>query len=525
MSTRPTPRPDATTRQLERVYVLGIVSALALLALLIVLTVFTAGQLQKLAAADREQQLALESVARRLRDLESMPERAAAGNSRERTTVPATRLTPARQIVASTQAATAPVASSRADEPPASQPASLPVSQPAPRTEAQVAELFARLAEIRRTRPLSDEESVEAASLVRSASTARPGEFSPRMWALLAGLARAAEMGGIAEEMAIRATQGGAVPEEYLALSARVALRRGLINEASVFARRLRDAEPVSLSGRLVAGEVFAARGDLISLDALLPKDVAPVGLPIQDALALARLLAVAERWKEFDAVLAAIERPEGEWVAPTNRLRALQLVRGGRFAEALAIVEHLLEASPEDFDLNVLRGRALLESGQPGAAREALRRVESAAGRPEGLYWAGQAERAAQKFDEARRLLERALSIAPRYGPAWEALGELALEQSIRGSALKDAESAESELASAEQALSRAVECSPRRPTAHFSLALVHARAERDEACARSLQAAFKLDASLLARAKASTLITRRLAAEDLEALVPPPR
>ncbi|MGD2176174.1 MAG: tetratricopeptide repeat protein, partial [Candidatus Brocadiaceae bacterium] len=129
-----------------------------------------------------------------------------------------------------------------------------------------------------------------------------------------------------------------------------------------------------------------------------------------RESLALAATLA-----GDYDEALAHIEAVEREGEEDTDLLmtRAHVLAEAERWEEAAPLTERLLELQPNDATVNYLRGKALLESGEPGQAVAFLQRSVSAARQPQpealfalaqGLRRQGNREQAISAF---RQLLE----------------------------------------------------------------------------------------------------------------------
>jgi tetratricopeptide (TPR) repeat protein len=208
--------------------------------------------------------------------------------------------------------------------------------------------------------------------------------------------------------------------------------------------------------------------------------------------------------------VLDALGPLPNELIPERDYLRAVWLIQQDRFAEALAVLDYLLELRPGDYDIRTWRAVALLEAGQYEAARAALAHAEQSPARPEAWYWLGVLEIETGNPEAAISYLQRTFTASARYAPAWEALGTLALN---RG-----------DLPVARENLINALEINPRRASAHFLLAIVHAKAARQEEAAQALQDAFLLDETLLETAKETEVLTRMFGQDGLEELAPGP-
>ncbi len=103
-------------------------------------------------------------------------------------------------------------------------------------------------------------------------------------------------------------------------------------------------------------------------------------------------------------------------------------LIGEGRLADALAMMDGMLVATPDDADLHFLRGIALLRSEDFQGATAAFSRATSLDGRsPDHWYYLGLARERQGLAHDARGFYERALQIDPSYAPALSKVGRVA--------------------------------------------------------------------------------------------------
>ena len=155
----------------------------------------------------------------------------------------------------------------------------------------------------------------------------------------------------------------------------------------------------------------------------------------------------------------------------------AVALFRGGRIAEAEALLRDLLATQPANADALELLGTALGIQGRHGEALDAFERARDARpssvsirrNRAQALFHLG-------RMEEARAELEKALRMRPDNAASWALLGNVL-------AALRDA-------AGAERAYRRALQHEP-TPQAHYNLALLlQENGRADEAIAAYRQA-----------------------------------
>ncbi|MBU0616840.1 MAG: tetratricopeptide repeat protein, partial [Planctomycetes bacterium] len=283
-------------------------------------------------------------------------------------------------------------------------------------------------------------------------------------------------------------------------------LSQGRLIEAYVFANRLYGNAPDDPRASLLLGEVSCVQHDFAAADLAIEALNGGDGLSPPDKLRLGRLLVELEHWGRLEALLSTLDQAQQADPAQLNFLRAVLAVQRDRLPEALAILDNLLADHSGDYDFQTWRGVALLTARQFQAARETLALTDTHPDRPQAWYWRGVLEVRAGSPDEAVLFFEHALAASQRYAPAWEALGTIALN---RG-----------DLPSAMQNLENAVAANPRRASAHFLIAIIHAKTLRPTATADALRTALGLDPTLLEQARETEVIRRLFTDEELEAL-----
>jgi len=164
-------------------------------------------------------------------------------------------------------------------------------------------------------------------------------------------------------------------------------------------------------------------------------------GCRIADRLDLLRMLerepAFPSLQETVEAVLVACEdfdglveirlrKPEAER-SPQERLDLVKLyARAARFEEGARIARPLADENPEDSEANWLAGYTTFHGGEPGQAVPYLERSvvgKSEEGVADPLVLLGLAALYDDRGEEATRLLERAVAVAPGSGGAWSAL------------------------------------------------------------------------------------------------------
>jgi choline-sulfatase len=192
---------------------------------------------------------------------------------------------------------------------------------------------------------------------------------------------------------------------------------------------------------------------------------------------------------------------PKDKIADRTALLEAEDLLRAGRWDEAIARFDAILARDPESRFAALRSGIALLKAGHTEAAVERLQRAvaldphraETRYALADALTRRGDFRRAAEQWAELARL-------QPRRFEAWFNLG-LALIDAGRP-------------AEAATALTSALEISPRHPRGLLELARAEVRAGRPEAALRSLQEALRYDRSLAGRAQADSFLAPLLPA-----------
>lgn len=334
----------------------------------------------------------------------------------------------------------------------------------------------------------------------------REGEaarWSGATWARLALLARLLERDDAADAFALRAEQAGVFPRQDLELAARrrIAAREGV--EALALARKLAASPRADSESALLLAE--ASRLTESAADALAALEPLrdPHALPLGDKLRLASLYVWLERWTLLESLLSRIGPVPPDFAAELNFFRAIAALQHSRPAEALALLDALLEERPDDYDLRVWRGAALLQASQPIAARAALEVAEQSPERPAAWYWLGLLETRAGNPDAALRCLQKSVAASPRNAGALEALGTLAINRN--------------DLETAVQNLAAAIAENPARASAHLLLALAQAKAGRRAPAAASLARALELEPSLSETALQMDALTELLTDDEL--------
>jgi tetratricopeptide (TPR) repeat protein len=280
-------------------------------------------------------------------------------------------------------------------------------------------------------------------------------------------------------------------------------------------------------------GRIQLALGNPAAADDVLSAIDDSASLSDRDRLALGHAWLELQRWARLFAVVAEIpEELPVDLQAERSFLQAVAAIQQDqRLPEALAALDYLSDPAtrrppasalasldtiggpllPSACEIATWRGVALMRGGQLDAARDALdEAIALQADRPEAYYWRGLlAERAGQR-DIADMYLRNALATDARYAPAWEALGSLALNRGDLAAALQD--------------LDNAVAANQRSATAHFLIAIVHAKASRRDQAAAALRAAFALDPTYLEVASQTDVLARLFTPQDLLALAAPP-
>ncbi|MFO0838965.1 MAG: hypothetical protein U1D55_10610 [Phycisphaerae bacterium] len=316
--------------------------------------------------------------------------------------------------------------------------------------------------------------------------------------------ARLLDRSELAESLAARAAAIGASLASYDEASAKRLLDAGDVTACRPYAERL--AASGSLGGRVLLASVYLRQGQAASADEALG-DVGDLSrVAAGDLIRLGRLCVELERARELRAAVTRLDAVSEPLRAQRDYLRAVVSVLDGHYVEAVAALDFLLDASPNDYWLRTWRGVALLSAQKFDAARAGLSHAERFADRPEASYWLAILEIRCGQADAGEGRLRRLVSAIPRYAPAWEALATQAFN---RG-----------DLADAERCVTTAIQARPRRASAEFLLALVYCRQLRKQDAAAALQRAFRLDPGLLESARAAEIVTRIFDASELEVL-----
>ncbi|MBL8878879.1 MAG: tetratricopeptide repeat protein [Phycisphaerales bacterium] len=325
----------------------------------------------------------------------------------------------------------------------------------------------------------------------------------------LGRLALAALLAGNSDRAAAYAQQAesaGQAALDYLVESARLALDEGRAADARPAAARAHELSPsaecaIVFAAALADNVEYSAAGDVAESvqdwSALSP----------DDCMRLAGTFVELEWWPELSRLMPRIARLPSRLEFERERLRAIELIQHGSYADAASALELALGRRPNDAGAQRWRAIALLRSGQPDAARrEFLALVERLPNERAARYWLGVLAQRAGNFDEARAYWQRCVDLAAGYAPAWEGLGLLSLNQN--------------DLATATEQLGKAVAGDPRRASSQFLLGLCHAKAGRRGSAADALKAALDRDIAYLDEARSAEAIRRLFEPRELENL-----
>ncbi len=267
---------------------------------------------------------------------------------------------------------------------------------------------------------------------------------------------------------------------------------------------------PVAAAAAVLDGvEQRLARGDRAGAAAQLAALGDGTALPLPLRLRFGRALVMLERWDALDRLLAGMSAVPETALESVNFLRAAADIHAGRLPEAVAILDHLLVNHPDDYELLLWRGIALLEAGRPQRARDTLDRATKHTRRPEGWYWRGVVELRADNDALAVVYFHKALAAAPTYAPAIEGLAVAALKRGDAVAAARD--------------LARVLKIEPDRAEAHFLMARAVAAQHQRDAAARELRRALQLDPALLDRARQSPELAAMFSESQLRAMAGP--
>ncbi|MGD8451784.1 MAG: tetratricopeptide repeat protein [Phycisphaerae bacterium] len=351
----------------------------------------------------------------------------------------------------------------------------------------------------------------------------RQAEWSGDTWARCAIVARLLDQHAAAERFAEAAYRAGDPLTAFSEVSARVFLDEARPTDALLHAQHFDQQTEGSPTARVLLARVALALDNPASADEIVAGVAVDETLSVPDRLALGRVCLALERWEQLAQVMDSIQTAPPALERERNFLYAVALIqRGGNLAEAGSVLAYLAAEGPGDepaagatgpdtYEITLWQGVALLHGRQVAAARETLERAAGLrADRPEAYYW--RAVLAYQDGDVAgaRLYLQNALATSARYAPAWEMLGQLALNEGDLTDALTN--------------LRKAVEVNERRASAHFAIALAHAKAARREPAAAALHRALVLDPTYLETARHAEVITRLFTEEELMSLLTQP-
>lgn len=344
-----------------------------------------------------------------------------------------------------------------------------------------------------------------AGSLLARAAQAR--NLTGATWESLAILARRLDDDERAKRFASSAEAAGKSTERYEEVSARQFLSTAHPAEAAIYARALarrKGKEPVA--GVLMAALSIEQRNLPLARRSL--SGISDFSrLSPQDRLLAGQVAVALERWDDLTRALAGLTELPEDLTFQRDYLNAVASIAAGKFAEAVAILDFLIDQRPDNYDAMTWRGVALMRARQPDAARQTLTRASGVApGRPEAWYWLGVLDINQGKSEAGQGFLHNALAASSKFGPAWEALAGESLNAGDVVAALDQT--------------NHAIALDPERAAPYFLLALCHAKAARREEAAEALRKAFSLDRSLLDRALKTEILTRMF--DDLAGLVP---
>lgn len=326
---------------------------------------------------------------------------------------------------------------------------------------------------------------------------------SPEVLEQVAIVARLLDDEELALALAARAHAAGRPVWDFDEVSARALLAAGRLDEALSFASRLQSSPRSDLARYLIAAIHLARENWGAADEALTAVDPSP--LASGDRIALGWGCVALERWQILERVLRTLEGASGELALDRDLLRAVLFIQQRRLVEALAVLDYLREARPEDEEVRMWRGAALVQAGQLEAARAVLRPLADS-GRAGAWYWLARLEADAGHDDEARQALHRSLELAPRLVAAWERLGELALDD---------------DPAQAAQFYASAARINPRRAASHFGLARAWAGAGQLDRAADALRRAVQLEPLLLEQARSDPVFAKAFTPDELERLL----
>lgn len=337
-------------------------------------------------------------------------------------------------------------------------------------------------------------------------------------FARLAVLAAMLTDADAAEAFAQAAIERGETPLDYFEIKTRNALLRGANTEAMQAARQFDAAAPESPKARTLLAIAIARSASLADATQALGPAIDAARVPVADRLMLGQLLISLERWDQLAALNATLPQSLADESADRQRRLLLaaervmsRRVSGREFTlESIAMLERLLDEQRSDVMARVWLARAYYEAGQFEAARSTLSVDDPALSlTPEPSYWLGRIELATDNPALAEAHFQRAVEIQAAAAPAWEALASMALNRDEIAQAIAHAEAA--------------VRANTARASAHFLLAIAHARAGEPEPAAMALHAALALNPALLEEAE-NTALGELFTPEELAGLLPEP-
>ncbi len=496
------------TQPIERLYVLWIFSTIALLLLIIILTLLASGRVSRQSEAIRE-------LGQRLVDLETSVQKLTDElQKRPQPPAPATRprTTPDSRTPRDNGSAARPPR-----QPPLArtQPAA-PIEpvEPAPPPRTDYAARLDRVLLPGVQAPLVLGDPDQAARLLADVmSNAGDPALPADTWDRLAALAILLGERQTAEALAQRAVSAGREPLAFLDTAARHGIDTQQRDLALLAAQRLAAVQPENSAARLLLAQALmlpptpdppAAEQQLAEIDQ-------PAQLSLADRARLGRMLIRLEMWERLPGVIESLDRAPADFAFERDLLKAVAAVHENRLVEALAVLDYLVEQRPGDYDARVWRAAALVMARSYEAARAALQIASEQPSRPEAWYWLGVLELQTGNTEGAESAFDLALVAAPRYAPAWEAKATFALESR--------------DIDLAVQNLSTAIQAAPRRSSAHFLLAIAHAKMSRREPAADALRTALSLDPSWLERALEADVLTRLIDPAEMSQMAAGPQ
>ena len=480
---------DGSPIAADRLYVLWIISSLVVVLVIIVGGLMTSGSMRRYERALDQQSAAIDELRG---DLETLQKQVLKLSERK-------QAEPARPARDKQPASPKPPESSQASPTP-TEPATEQTQPPAP-TNALAALLDQAVAIDNAGRPaLKDmaaaQEALEQAQIAPN--------LTGRLCARLALVAALAGESQLAERFAIQAMNSGTPPVAYYEYATRQNLAADRITEATVFARRLREALPENSRANLLFAAALSRSGDWANAGTGLQRVHEPERLSFDDRLLFGTLLLKAERWAPLQALLAGLSDAPPARLEDVNRLRAGFAIHRNHVVEGLAIADELLAQKPEDNELRILRAAALIGANQLDAARTQLQDVKPT---PEAWFWLGILELHSNDAERAIAALQQTLEEEHRHSPAWEALATIALN--------------DGDLPSAGTYVDNAIAANPWRPSPHLLRAIVKAKANQREQARESLATAVQLDPTLIETAAQADILQSIATTEELRALL----